>query len=73
MRAFIAENQTVVPASAAAVSGNIKAAAPKRLAYGARAAQAANPAGAPSWRVQCAVHVDADLPHACAVCRQAAA
>ena len=46
MRAFIAENQTVVPASAAAVSGNIKAAAPKRLAYGARAAQAANPAGA---------------------------
>jgi len=49
VRTFIAENQTVVPASAAAVSGNVKAAAPKRMAYGARAAQAANPAGAPSY------------------------
>ena len=55
MRAFIAENQTVVPASAAAVSGNVKPAAPKRLSYGARAAQAANPAGAAPRR--CGVHV----------------
>ena len=52
MRAFVADNQTVVPASAAAVSGNIKPSAPKRLAYGARAAQAANPAGAASAAVR---------------------
>ena len=62
VRAFIAENQTVVPASAAAVSGNVKAAAPKRLAYGARAAQAANPAGAAWLRVRCAVRLGADVP-----------
>ncbi len=49
VRQFIADNQTAVPVSAAALSGGAPAAAPsvpKRLAYGARAAQAANPAGA---------------------------
>ena len=68
MRAFIADNQTVVPASAAAVSGNVKPTVPKRLAYGARAAQAANPAGA-HHRACIALYCDAD---ACVLCRQAA-
>jgi hypothetical protein len=52
VRRFIAENQTAVPSAAGALSGGAAApkpapAAPKRLPYGARAAQAANPAGAP--------------------------
>ena len=70
MRAFIAENQTVVPASAAAVAGNVKPAAPKRLSYGARAAQAANPAGAALGVVRGIVRRDAA---SLARCRQAAA
>lgn len=51
VRAFIAANQTAVPASAAAVTGTAAAAAPpaaakpKRMAYGARAALAGNAAG----------------------------
>ena len=55
VRKFIAENQTTVPDSAAALSGGAPKAAPsapKRLAYGARALQAANPAGASRvWHV----------------------
>jgi uridine monophosphate synthetase len=46
VRAFLAANQTSVPAAAGAVVGTAAtAAAPKRMTYGARAQQAANAAG----------------------------
>lgn len=69
VRQFIADNQTAVPAAAAALTS--VAAAPKRLTYGLRAQQAGNPAGRRLLecmeRKQSNLCVAADVPTCAAV------